>query len=597
MVCFLPLAAECSGKRKRHKYISQEQPQEEDEDKSAEQKKSKLHNVWENVDLILTLQNKELQVERKIKAAFDFVSCEVNASDVKLQLVSLSRALCYVFDWVESLLISSCQNRRGSNPWDPCLDYRCWDIIKFCLEKSSPGVSPNLLRAVTGVLNQAAFLLDVDSSLDGEESVLLFENVLGFLSSLLSSNSRAFYNVGVDLWISCAAGVLNLVSRVSSGEERPSSLAKVHLDLSTLLLEQFASFLRFHPSPKNIFRVFVDRLLEPLFEVLVLLQVRTKDRQHMGGMLSLVEGVLSNGIFHPSHICGFLNSRNSVVNLLRGTKGANESYHRHLFRKLEGLVGEKKVAVFGGLACLFRLFVSKSKGLQGAYFSVKYQALKKGNEACEGKIPLFEVFMQFMEPLLHESKCRAEKELSELTVASEDGLIELHCVLRSVNQTLESCIQEKIYVRNEDTAEGNHLPNISNMGVKPSSLLVNVVFKLGCNLIKVYAELRQVNIPLFALCKAVRFLVNSSNMTGVYNLSPSTYLSSQSCLKAAKALLCSPELRSTIVNAVKSVPEGQVGSFIQLLNTDIADTLEWMRQSSLPLAKIKMKIIVQMCAF
>ncbi|KAL0923414.1 hypothetical protein M5K25_007470 [Dendrobium thyrsiflorum] len=636
-------------KRKKLLLNSEEQ-HEEDRDEGSGLKKIKLCESWENLDLILTLQSKDIHLQRKIEASFDFASSKASDGDGNLQPVSFSRALRYVFDWMQSLLMSTDRNRKSRELLDPCLDYRCWAVIRSCSEKFSVGASPNLFRAVMPVLKQALLLLDANS-IFGVESSQLFENTLQCLSSLLASNSRAFYNVGVDLWISCVADVLNIVSRVSSREKQAYSPSKTLLDISALLLEHFASFLRFHPNPKNIFRVFVERLLEQLFEVFVLVQLRTKDSccEQFASMLKIVEDVMLNGLFHPAHISGFLSSRSSTVGQEGKSRVANESYHRHLYRKVENVIQGKKVTALGGFACLLRLFASKVKGQQGASLSFRgHQVLKKGDavsgDAQEASMPLFEVFIQFMKPLLDECKHCAENELSIMSGASEHRLVELHCMLRSVNETLDSFIQEKIYVRTEDTTEGKHycflkeiydrfysisiklhffwlselqmgdevrkmLPliareifvgvgyfleieyrvfgddlvivwlmllsflavNISSTDAKPCSLLMNEILSVGCKLINVYSELRQVNAPLFALCRAVRFLINTSDcITDVYKL----------CLEAAKALVCSQDLRLTIANAVKSVPEGQASNFIQQLNLDIADALEWIRQNS-----------------
>ncbi|XP_020693926.1 uncharacterized protein LOC110107847 isoform X2 [Dendrobium catenatum] len=636
------------------------QPQEEDRDEGSNLKKIKLCESWENLDLILTLQSKDIHLQRKIEASFDFASSKASDCDGNLQPVSFSRALRYVFDWMQSLLMFTDRNRKSRELLDPCLDYRCWAVIRSCSEKFSAAASPNLFRALMPVLKQALLLLDAKSNF-GVESSQLFENTLQCLSSLLAFNSRAFYNVGVDLWISCVADVLNIVSRVSSREKQAYSPSKILLDISALLLEHFASFLRFHPNPKNIFRVFVERLLEQLFEVFVLVQLRTKDSccEQFAIMLKIVEDVMSNGLFHPYHISGFLSSRSSNVGQEGKARVPNESYHRHLYRKLENVIQGKKVTALGGFACLLRLFASKVKGHHGSSLSFRgRQVLKKGDavtgDAQEASIPLFEVFIQFMKPLLDECKHCAENELSIMSGASEHGLVELHCMLRSVNETLDSFIQEKIYVRTEDTTEGKHycflkeiydtfysisiklhffwlselqmgdevkkmLPliareifvgvgyfleieyrvfdddlvivwlmllsflavNLSSTDAKPCSLLMNEILSVGCKLINVYSELRQVYVPLFALCRAVRFLIYTSDcITDVYKVFSSSSLSSQLCLEAAKALVCSQDLRLTIANAVKSVPEGQSSNCIQQMNLDIADALEWIRHNS-----------------
>ncbi|KAJ0967599.1 hypothetical protein J5N97_024516 [Dioscorea zingiberensis] len=615
-------------------------------------KKPKLRGgVWANLDLILSIQDKHLLLQRKIELAFDFISKDPKITNNTPNSVSISRLVSFLSDWIQSVLISD-QNKRTSELFDPCLDFRCWALLRFCVDNSSVGVSPNLLRAVERFARHA--LND-----NAGHSVQLLDQASECLAVILASDLRVFYNSGVDLWVSCAVEIVSLLRRIFSSDDQGACSSTVLLKMSRLLLEHFSSFLRFHPNPKNVFRVFVDRLLEPLLEFLVLLHLRSDTGRSgdVGSLLKMVEEVLSNGLFHPAHISGFSSLRSSSVQQeVRESKGINESYHRHFFRRLEKIIAEKKAMALSGFGYLLRMFVSRVKAQKVASVSFKHdEALRKGtktsDEAHTTSKPLFEMFVQFMEPLLFECKRFADTEFSGQL--SEIQLVEAHGMLKSVNETLASFIQERIYVRTEDTSEGTHCSFLTdvcgnifsisdrilmiwisvvqiNAGVdvkilhliakevlvalrymleieykavgddlarlwlvvlsystlsvtladrKPFALLNSEILNLGCQVINVYSELRQVHVPIFALCKAVRLLIVSDG-AGVVDYTRRVYAStllSETCLESVTSLLWSQEFRLTVSNAVKSIPEGQARGCIQNLTVDFTDSLEWMR--------------------
>nr|XP_029119321.1 uncharacterized protein LOC105041402 isoform X2 [Elaeis guineensis] len=667
MACSDPVSSETSksGKRKRPQ-AHQLEPQEQEGQGSGDQKKkAKLNGVWANLDLILSLQSKDLPLQRKIELAFDFVRLGGDFSGRGPEPVGVSRLASFLSDWLQPLLISFDNSKKSLELFDPCLNYRSWFILKFCIEKSSVVVSPNLLRAITRTSRHALLVMNGDVMSDDEESGIFFHQVLECLSLLFESNGRAFYNAGAELWVSCAVEVVNLVRRASANDEHHSSHAEVLLNLSSLLLEHFSRFLRFHPNPRNVFRVFVDRLLDLLLELLVLLHLRVGGSKgcQVGSLLRMVEDVLSNGLFHPIHISGFLSLKSSSTKRdARELKGINESYHRHFFQRLEKIIAEKKAVLLGGFGHLFCLFASRVKNHKGASLASKVDSSSgKGGdiseEAQETNKPLFEVFVHFMEPLLLECKRCTQLEFSELGEALELRLVETHCMLKSVNETLASFIQEKIYVRTEDTSEGTHynflkevydtiisisskiylfwlsalhkddarvkkvLPliarevfvvvgyfleieyravgddliklwlmmfsylaiHLSAVDTKPSSLLVSEILNLGCQVINVYSELRQVSSPIFSLCKAVRLFRGAGNAgsAGHSIFVASLPLSSQVCQKSLATLLCSQAFRLAVSNAIKLIPERQVSGCIQQLNIDLTYSLAWMRHSSL----------------
>uniref|UniRef100_A0A0D3FF46 Nucleolar 27S pre-rRNA processing Urb2/Npa2 C-terminal domain-containing protein n=1 Tax=Oryza barthii TaxID=65489 RepID=A0A0D3FF46_9ORYZ len=411
---------------------------------------------WENLDLVLSLQGKELSLERKIELAFNFTSTESNWSNHgrRLDIVQLLRAVSFIGNWVQSILILPENSKKTSEPFDPVLDYRCWAILRICIEKKpSISISPNVLKSLGRVARNGLSRVDTGALYDDKESFDLFGHVLGCMSSVFSINTRTFFNAGVDLWASCAIEVISLAQKVSHNERNGCT---VLWNLGNCLFEQFSSFLRFYANPKNIFRTFVDRILDPLLELLVLLnsQVNSLTHKQDRTMLKVVEEILSNGLFHPQHLSGYFGLKN--LNKSSTSRDVIGSYHRHLFERFKAIKAENKSVMLAGFGYLLQLFVRRS-GNQRASLGPRETSLQKSSEGSEEphhhRESLFEVFMQFMEPLILECKSYSEKNFSNLGVTK---LVEVHCMLKSINKVLTTVIEEKIYVPTEDTSEGSY---------------------------------------------------------------------------------------------------------------------------------------------
>ncbi|KAJ3702578.1 hypothetical protein LUZ61_006283 [Rhynchospora tenuis] len=613
--------------------------QEEEGDSDVGNKKSKI-GVWENLDLILSLQSKDTSLQRKIELASNFITSEhINFNEKNQEPISISRLASFMSNWIQPVLISS-ENKKSSNElFDPCLDARSWAVLKFCLQKkTSISISPNLLRPIARVSRHAL----VGCS-DG-----LLEQFYECVSLVITSNSRAFYNAGVDLWINCAIDVSNLVYKVFSKEGFGFPGGKSHLEFTLSLLEHFSTFLRFYPNPKNVFRVFVDRLLNPFLELLVLLHSQESRENAKGAIRSLkaVESVLSNGLFHPAHITGFFNVKN--LDPLGREGGVKGSYHNHLFHRFSG-IKENKAVVVSGFGYLFRLFLDRTKTQKGAETKEASE-----DEPKETKKPIFEVFMQFMQPLLLECKAFSNTKVADL---EEIKLVEMHCMLKSINEIIMCVNQESIYVPTEDTVEGSHFNylkevhemiisvaeviylfwvsksqsgdesmkkilalvskevfvavgnfleieyrtlgdqlvdvwlimfafmaiNFCSEDTRPRSLLIKEILCLGSRIINVFGELRQVANPLFALLQSVRLHAESHNSLGPmssFHVGP-LHLSSRDLVSSLTTMLCSTSLRLSISNSVRSMPERQAGSFIEELKVDLVGILKWMADSIL----------------
>ncbi|KAF2325726.1 hypothetical protein GH714_034251 [Hevea brasiliensis] len=268
--------------------------------------------------------------------------------------------------------------RVESGDVEACLDYRCWLIFKFCLEESlrmqvSLSLSRNLLRAFCCIARNALLLL-AEMSLHSKDLVFIgkgFElyNVVLDCVSLVFLSHGGLSNENLDLWISTVCAVLELVHKIYDENLDVRNAGDFALRFSCLLLEPFAKFLRVHPTRKTGFRDFVDELLGPLLHSLGVLHLHF-DGSNPGltrNLLTTVEEVLSQGLFHSIHIDGFLSLRStekysaSSDGKMKESKTVIKSYHRHLFDKLERIMASKKDSELSGLGELFQLLVDRVK--------------------------------------------------------------------------------------------------------------------------------------------------------------------------------------------------------------------------------------------
>lgn len=438
-----------------------------------------------------------------MEIVFSFVNSRVKGGETEeneeYETVKTSRLVVFLSDWVQSLLISTEKKgkvdggRNQSGVVEACLDFRCWVIFKFCLEESlnrqvSLNISRNLLRAIGCIARNALSLLNENSSGSKEsfsvgEGYELYSVVLDCLSLVFSSEG-GLLNENLDLWISTVDPILQLVLKSHSQKSDGGCADAFFLQVSCLVLEPFAKFLRTHPTRKNGFRDFVVKLLEPLLHLLgVLHSDQTRN------LLTLVEEVLSNGLFHPAHIDGFLGLRGTEKYLAfhegksAVMKTDVKSYHRHLFDKLESIMTAEKVSVVSGIGQLFHLFVdrvSKQKGVSvssgnaksagkngasmqleknvsghvsedsfGSSSALPHKSYSASNLNAETRKALFEFFIQIMEPLLFKMNGYVQAKL-----VHGPALLDAPCILKSINSLLSSFVREKVYVRTEDISKG-----------------------------------------------------------------------------------------------------------------------------------------------
>ncbi|KAG9142494.1 hypothetical protein Leryth_016997 [Lithospermum erythrorhizon] len=105
------------------------------------------------------------------------------------------------------------------------------------------------------------------------------------------------------------------------------------------------------------------------------------------------------------------------------------------------------------------------------------------------------------------------------------------------------------------------------------SLLTDEILQLGCKIVDLYHELRQVNTSLSALCKALRLLISPQRISEVLLL-PQYHGSFANSLSS---FLCSMDFRHSVCTAIKSIPEGQASGCIQQLIEDVSETFDWLK--------------------
>ncbi|XP_039065852.1 uncharacterized protein LOC120211378 [Hibiscus syriacus] len=450
---------------------------------------------WRNLQLILSLQNKQIDLQKKVELAFDYVDSiekEVRSDvDEDDETVNTWRLIVFLNEWIQSLLVSP----KKKDNVEACLDFRCWRIFEFCLKESlnlhvSLNFSRNLLRAIGNVARNVLSFIS-DPSLSSNESVFageefeLYDVVLDCVS-LLFSFQNGLSKENLELWISNIDSVLQLVHKIYAQNLGGGNIGAFAIQFSCVVLEPFAKFLRIHPTRKDKFRDFVDKLLEPLLLLLddvLYSQVKENNSVLTKKLSVLVEDVLSHGLFHPVHIDGFLGLR-GVEKYAPSVEAKDsnlviKSYHRHLFDKLESIIKLKKNIVLIGTGQLFHLFVGrikKRKGALGAGTTGKFGGTRRLEDdlssdlstdpsrssreipvnnfssstySAESQKSIFDFFVQLLEPLLLEMDGYMQSNL-----AARVSLVDVHCTLKSVNSLLASFVHEKVYARTEDISEG-----------------------------------------------------------------------------------------------------------------------------------------------
>ncbi|XP_054787877.1 uncharacterized protein LOC129293794 [Prosopis cineraria] len=466
---------------------------------------------WKNLQLILCIQNKQLDLQRKIELAFSFVQSRIDESDPADQdceTIKLPRLLYLLNDWIQSLLISlltknpSDGKRSQVGGAEAYMDLRCWEIFKFCLQESlkfdvSLNMSQNLLRPVHFIAKNALSLLEESSICSGEsfipgERYRLYGAVLDCVSLVFSSHG-GLSNENLELWVTTACVLLELVQKMYTKHLDRTNMGEFSLHFLCLVLQPFSKFLRVHPARKNGFHTFVDKLLEPLLQLLgkLNLQVNESNIPWTERLLKVVEEVLSYGLFHPVHIDGFFSLHGLEMNVAscddksEDSKAVIRSYHRHLFDVLNKVIARKNAMAMGSIGFLFHLYVNAARKFKGT--SVLHEATKRmestrdtrqlesgenssNNVSPDTQKSLLNFLFHIMEPLLLEVD-----KYSQAKIDTKLMLSVLHGILKSISNLLASLMQEKVYVRTEDMTGGaclNFLKKIYNVLMSCSTTLL-----------------------------------------------------------------------------------------------------------------------------
>ncbi|XP_027191169.1 uncharacterized protein [Cicer arietinum] len=567
------------------------------------------------------------------------------------------------------------------------MDLRCWEIFKFCLQESlkihvSLNMSRNILQTVQFIVRNSLFLLEDLSTCSGEdfksdEKFKRYDTALDCVSLVFSSHG-GLSNENLDLWVETTGAAVELVLKIHGKNLDGSCVGSFALRSLWLVLQPFSMFLRVHPARKG-FQNFVDKLLEPLLQLSGELQLRVNGRDPIwtGRLMKVVEEVLTHGLFHPVHIDEFLSLNGSEKYVAscddkpKDSKASIKSYHRHLFDVLNKIISRKNAIAMGSLGLLFRLYADSARKFKGT--SVLYEGnntMEKINDlrqpvsgetsssnniSVDTQKSLFNFLVLIMEPLLLEiNTCLQAKIDAELLFSDLFG------ILKSIGNLLASFLQEKVYVKTEDTSGGaclNFLKKIFSSLIASSTSvlclsnydtnnmkgaetfilaaneilvamgylleieyevigedLVNLWFillsysaincnlsnafdrcslsstipDLGCQIINLYSQLRQVQIAILTLCKALRLLTCDAEESSSKFL---TFISNDVYSESVERMLSSHKFIHTIYKAMESIPEGQVSGFIKQITDDISETLRWMKDCSPLVDKNKLRMI------
>ncbi|CAL0329341.1 unnamed protein product [Lupinus luteus] len=678
------MQTEKKTKKRNQKFDAKSQkPSKLQKTDSSSIKLQDLQSPWKNLQLIRNIQDKRFDPQSKVISAFKFVHSTLHEdSDQSSETVKLPRLLCFLNDWVQSLLFPP---KNGNIPQlegiHAYMDLRCWEIFNFCLRESLKfrvilSMSQNLLKPFQLIAKNALSLLD-DSSIGSggfsisDERYKLYDTALDCLSLVFSSHGGVS-NEDLMSWIDTAKPGLELVLKIYSLKLDDSNLGTFALRFLWLVLQPFSNFLNVHPARKgNAFRDFVHELLEPLLHLSGELTLRVNGSNSIwtGRLIKVVKEVLSHGLFHPVLIGEFLSLHgsekyvDSCDHKPNDSKATIQSYPKHLFDVLNKIIAIKNATAMASMGLLFRLFVNSARTFKGT--SVLYEETKtpekmngvrqpvpgvnssSNNISTDTQKSLLNIFVLMMEPLLLKVNAYFQAK-----VDAKHQLLDLCGILKSIGSLLSSFMQEKVYMRTEDTSGGaclNFLKKVFNALITSSTsvlclshydisnrtemeifilsaneILVGMghlleieyevigedlvklwliilsysaincdsvngfdqcslsssIPALGCQIINLYGQLRQVKIAILALCKAIRLIVSQEGNAEEGSSRLLTFLSNEVYSESVERLLSSQKFTHVIYKAIESIPEGQVSDCIRQITDDISESLRWMKDFS-----------------
>ncbi|KAI3934943.1 hypothetical protein MKW92_053085 [Papaver armeniacum] len=635
---------------------------EEEEAQGSGNKKTKLtEGPYRNLELISSLQKRDIDNQRKLELALEYVDpWKCNDYDGGLQIVSDSHLIKELNKWVQSLLIVD----QGQGA------LKCWEIFKFCLEKSLYLQVPlsfkqeKILRGVSCVGKNALVVLEKENSIVLSENSEFYSFVFDSVTLLFTSHGRAF-SANMDVLSSTVRTMVDVLHKVYLVKVSNDEAGILLIRLSCLIFEYFANFLRIHPTPKKVFPDFLDKLLEPLLSLLVMVnkQIDNCNSTLTPNLLKTVEDILSYGLFHSAHVKEFLSLQGTDMGtgFRGGAEMSNRSYCVRLFERLQKIISEKRISSLGCVGELFRLFVvtvKKQKGVSVLSEGIKMtgeigilQQLEIINTSSESNISVgngrtvidsthssdrldmetgkavFDIFLWFIKPLMREIEVYNESNLEEGVMLLDAA----RCTLQATNKIIAGFMHQKVYLRTEDTSDGERLnflkglyqtlvsfssrillwsPGLENgMPVNGVPLIAKeIIVALGflleieyevagedlVSLWKIMLSYLAIDLPvpgslsshvLHFGCQLINIYSELRQVSEpIFALCKAVRLfripDSKACVESVTMLLCFQEFRLAVCKAIKNIPEGQASGFIKQLEKDVSDSLVWMKTSS-----------------
>ncbi|KAK1363080.1 hypothetical protein POM88_038641 [Heracleum sosnowskyi] len=344
------------------------------EKESSKEEEESLESPWSNLQLLLSLQkasslNQSTQtkeIDDAIELAFNYVvKYRVSESENDKDIVGIPRLVVFVNNWIQSLLITSAKRIIAD---DFFWDHRCWEIFRFCLDESvkhkvSLSFKKDLLQVVQCMARYVLSCLLITSS-DIQVKEFDYDIVLYCLSCIFTSHG-GIPNKDMNLWVSTVESVLNLVRKIIQDKLDDYKIGVFVLHLSCVVIEPYSSYLKVHPTGKKGFDKILENLLELLLYMLDVLHPYSSDYGWKGNLWKLIKEVLSQGLFHPVHIDGFMSVQSlnkykmsSDYQKIWNSKMVVESYHIHFFDKVDKIMtGTNALALGNNIGELFRSYV------------------------------------------------------------------------------------------------------------------------------------------------------------------------------------------------------------------------------------------------
>ncbi|KAJ7544799.1 hypothetical protein O6H91_09G093900 [Diphasiastrum complanatum] len=514
-----------------------------------------------NLDVVRGLRTSSVTLHRKMELSLKYVELQQSQTQRSFPLeksMPMRQFVLFLSEWVQSALILSSKQEvtqsilhkfdapllgsdEGNFEFPAYSDIRSWDILKWCLSsghmQNGTSISSRLLHPITSLLKVATCFYNESTTSHGDSSssgksrsltnnsepskscwvetklnttymVTLLHHSSDVLDLILSSNSRSF-RPSLGEWIALVLRALDIVTLVSKKDVVPAlqGLKDVFQRSAVIVLQGFLKFLTSYPNQKLVFQTIVERLLESLLDVFgqlslrfetVLPSVQQRENQKL---VTILEEVLQNGLFHAAHLEGFSNvcsigcftehnctevgnHRLDHTNIIAYKEKESHgfdiplSYHRLFFHKIEQLRNQSNFSALRSLGWLFRTYARKLKTRQhivgvspDPHFILTEEETasqhKHDSENLETPLDqlqlnkiaypserLFSVFAELLIPLRNEIQ---KLTLFEKNLECASKLSKIQSVMVAANGLLAAARDQHAYVPVEDTPTNSHM--------------------------------------------------------------------------------------------------------------------------------------------